>query len=817
MRCRRSIVYLIIGFVGAIATAESVQAQESTGRLRLTRPDSFVGWDHGGSTAGWQLENGRFVAEAPAALLLSGWTFGDFDLQLFWSVGPNGVARVHLPEAPQGAELQLILAAGDQCGRLLLGGEELAAGRDLGIQPHRTNRLRLIRRGNKLEVAINNQRLYEVEFTADKRLGLGIQPQAGNVAVWGIEVEEPCGTPMFNGQDFSGWYTRGDIRRWRYERGEVVLAGRAGDYLRTEKTYANFLWCLEYKMQKGGNSGLGLRTPHEGWPTADGMELQLLDTPYDAQIQDQPMMAVYGHVPPLARADRSEQWNRVVVKAEGYMISAWVNGQLVQHVNTFHHPELRHRPLSGWLGFQDHGAWIRLRKVSVAELPEGLGLPAWYRPQPLPPVAEVLDRLINPERLALPTKLTSQRVFAAVTSPSEPQSQVGQDQAAAEGVDGKPETKPRAPVLLADLAGPGALTGLTHFGGRCRLRLFFDGQSEPALEVTPDDWHTKLPTIGKDRNPLLVCVPFARRLRIEAVDAEPCRFYFDVVYFPSPEGVLTFMDVRTSFPRGWFDSVNAILRWLGSGRYQEFSPYERQTSESLALGPGERKRAVVVEGSGIVRSWKLQAPRRILENNDLWVQIFCDGQKQPAVEAPVRFIFPALTRNYENYVFADQRGLTLFLPMPFSKGWEFYLVNKGGRTLSGLVVTATVDRHGAAATSGEARKLVGRFFPPGTSGELLRLSGEGRLVGMVYEVPPQGDGGIFSVLVDGRPVEGWACDAVDGWTGRTGNFRGLLSGREGPLCWRFFHLTPIDFRESLVITSGSEAVGPRLVFYYSAK
>ncbi|MCS7237345.1 MAG: DUF1080 domain-containing protein [Thermoguttaceae bacterium] len=807
---------ITFAFIGAFAERNAL-AQERMVRLKLTRPDSFVGWDHGGSTTGWQIDNGKFVAEAPAALLLSGWTFGDFDLTLFWSVGPGGAAQLVLPEAPKGDQLHLVLSAGGQCGRLSFADKELAPGRDLGIRANRSNRLHVVRKGKKLEVGINDQRLYEAELPTDKRVGLGIQPQAGKVAFWGVEVAEPAGSPMFNGQDFSGWYTRGDIRRWRYEGGEVVLAGRAGDYLRTEKTYGNFLWCLEFKMQKGGNSGLGLRTPHEGWPTADGMELQLLDTPYDAQIEDQPMMAVYGHVPPLARADRSEQWNRVVVKAEGYMISAWVNGQLVQHVNTFHHPELRHRPLAGWLGFQDHGAWIRLRQVTLAELPEGLGLEAWYQPQPLSPLAEVLDRLINPERLALPTKLTSERVFAAVTAPvgSAPGEKQGGDDSASS--NGSSESGGINSTVLADFAGPAALTGLTHFGGRCRLRLFFDGELQPRLEVTPDDWHIKLPTIGKDRNPLLTCLPFARRLRIEAVDAEPCRFYFDLVRFPSPEGVTTYQDIRTTFPRGWFEAVNAILRWLGSGRYQEFSPYERQVSEPLTLGPGERKKTLTIEGSGVVRSWKLQAPRRVLENNDLWVQIFTDGQKQPSVEAPVRFIFPGVTRNYENYVFADQRGFTLFLPMPFAKGWEMYLVNRGGRTLSGIIASATVDRKGPNAQVGEVGRLVGRFFPAATSGEIIRLSGQGRIVGLVYEVPIQGDGGIFSVLADGRPIDGWACDSVDGWVGRAGNFRALLSGREGPLCWRFFHLSPIQFRESLLVTSGNDLVGPRLVLYYSLK
>lgn len=812
-RMRRTLALTISVLVTGLILAGNTSAW--AWRVKLGRSGSFVGWDYGPSLEGWRLEDEKFVAEAPAPILLSGWTFGEFDLQLLWLLKPGATAAVIFPEVPSGPELRLTLSTDERCGHLVYGDQELASGQNVGIRPNRPYRLRIVRKENKLEVVINNQRLYEVEFPPEKRLGLAVMPQQGEVAFWGFEVEEPRGTPMFNGQDFSGWYTRGDIRRWRYERGEVVLAGRAGDYLRTEKSYGNFVWYLEFQMQKGGNSGLGLRTPHDGWPTADGMELQLLDTPYEAKTQDQPMMAVYGHVPPLGRADRSQQWNQVVVKVEGHVISAWMNGQLVQHVNTFHHPELRHRPLEGWLGFQDHGAWIRVRNVTILELPSGKGLEAWYRPRPLPPVAEVLDRLINPVRLALPTATTSRRYFAAVVP--EPQV-VSQQPEAASGVEGgtSEAQTPASPkeVTLVDIVGPGAVTGITHFGGNAKLRFYFDGETQPRIETTLAEWHTKLPAIGKDRNPFLTCLPFARRLRIEAVDAAPCRFYFDVVQFPGGAEVESFRDVETSFPRGWYDCVNAILRWLGSGRYQEFSPYERINAQPTAIGPGETKKLLAVEGSGIIRSWKLQVPRRVLENNDLWVQIFTDGQKTAAVEAPVRFLFPALTRNYENYVFADQRGLTLFLAMPFVKGWELVVVNKGGRTLNDVAVIATVDRAPLEDVQ-TAWRLRGRFLPAASGGELLRLSGAGRLVGVVYEVPVQGDAGIFSVIVDQRPVDGWACDTLEAVLGRSGNFRGLLSGREGPLCWRFFHLSPLEWRESVVVSGGSDQVGARLVWYYA--
>ena len=54
------------------------------------------------------------------------------------------------------------------------------------------------------------------------------------------------------------------------------------------------------------NSGVGIRTAKAGWPSGDGFELQILDAP---GLTSDSTMAIYRNVEPLARADRSEEWN----------------------------------------------------------------------------------------------------------------------------------------------------------------------------------------------------------------------------------------------------------------------------------------------------------------------------------------------------------------------------------------------------------------------------------------------------------------------------------------------------------------------------
>ncbi len=767
-------------------------------QVPLLQRDSLIGWDYGGSTKGWSITKGRLTGTHPASELLSGWAFGDVELHLRWALDDEGQLVVRLPEVPDGQGLSLLLTDDGRCAQLLDGENQLAPGREIpgGAKQHT---LTLKRTGGRLSVAVDGHWLYEVDVDAARRFGLALAVPSGSAKVWDIRAEEPRGKPMFNGKDFAGWWTRGDITKWKIRGNEVFRTARAGDYLRTEKQYGNFTWSFEYKLQKRGNSGLSIRTPPEGWPTADGMELQLLDRPYDEPTHDQPTMAVYGHVPPLARTDKSEQWNRVVVKVEGYVLSAWLNGQLVQHVNMANHPELKHRPLQGWLGFQDHGNWIRVRNVHILEAPEGKGLQAWYRPQPVTGVTAVLDRLINPERLSLPEPITSGTSYRRFSG------------------------KEASQQVLADLRGPGAVVRIAQVsieGEQPEVAFYFDGEKEPRIACPVGQLQATLPPVGKDANPLLTCLPYKSRLRVVLRGAVSGQVRIDYVRFPSNIPVESFTDVEETFPRGWLPAVTTILRWLSSGRFHEYDGLPRLESTPADLLPGARAEMVTAEGAGIVKALKLRADKQVLDSDDLWLEVTVDGEKQPAIAAPVRYYFPELRYNYNNYTMADQGGLTSFLPIPFGDGIRVALHNRGGRTLRGLSVVLAVEQ----ATEENRKQVAGHMRLRGLfrtarqgSDEIIRQSGRGRWVGLVYQLPESGDSGIAALKVDGRPQSGWSADTLDSFLGTQGDFRKQLSGRQGVLCWRYLLLAPVEFRQSLVLKAGSRSVGDRLILFYLAK
>ena len=229
-------------------------------------------------------------------------------------------------------------------------------------------------------------------------------------------VEEQPEQLLFNGRDLSGWWTPGNLASWRAEHGELVCLNQGGNYLRSEREFGDFELTLEYLAAPGCNSGIGIRTPREGWPSGDGIELQIYDQPGRDKHST---MALYGNVEPLDRADRSNDWNYVRILAEGPRIRAWVNGTLVQDADTSTLPELQHRHRRGWIGFQDHGGAIRFREIRLRELPPAAGASSNVSPDGAarePALAGLLDRIMNTRRLAqsgaLESTLRSGRLVA---------------------------------------------------------------------------------------------------------------------------------------------------------------------------------------------------------------------------------------------------------------------------------------------------------------------------------------------------------------------------------------------------------------------
>jgi hypothetical protein len=380
--------------------------------------------------------------------------------------------------------------------------------------------------------------------------------------------------------------------------------------------------------------------------------------------------------------------------------------------------------------------------------------------------------------------------------------------------------------VLAELAGPGALVEVSHSGGPSRLAFYFDGEVAPRVDCAAADLHLHVPQVGQDQQPLLTYVPFRRSLKIVATAKEMVEYGFDYVVFPAETRLETFEGGESGVARGLLPALSYRNEQLGWGTHREADPLPRKSSPTQTIAAGETKELLRLEGAGVVEWTKLQAPAGVLANDDLWLEVRHGGRPRPAISAPVRYFFPGLSGgNYPNYVVVDRGGFTSMLAMPYRDELSISLVNHGRTPLDSVAVTVSFEPS-AGSSSGETSDKVPPFVLHGVfargdiseSGELMKLTGRGRLVGLVRQwksgLPSFAD----TLVVDGKEREGW--QALDGGPAAGAGdaqveFRRSLTGRYGGLAWRFFWLAPVDFVETLELRpDAGSAAGNRLALVY---
>src|SRR3954468_6721523 len=85
-------------------------------------------------------------------------------------------------------------------------------------------------------------------------------------------------TSLFDGSTLNGWHL---VERkgggYGVTNGVIFCQRGGGGNLFTDKEYTDFVLKLEYKLEPGGNNGVGIRCPDEGDGAYGGMEIQVLD------------------------------------------------------------------------------------------------------------------------------------------------------------------------------------------------------------------------------------------------------------------------------------------------------------------------------------------------------------------------------------------------------------------------------------------------------------------------------------------------------------------------------------------------------------
>lgn len=189
---------------------------------------------------------------------------------------------------------------------------------------------------------------------------------------------------LFDGKTLNGWTlfnkAKNNERGYIVQDGAIVCPLDGGGNLLTEKEFANFVFRFEFKMEPGGNNGIGIRAPLAGDIAYTGMEIQVLDhdhEKYKGRIKPTQFHgSVYDVIPAKTGALKpAGEWNSEEIVANGSKIKVTLNGKVILDADlasvtdpAVHkkHPGLKRN--SGRIGFLGHHSLVEFRNIRIKEL-----------------------------------------------------------------------------------------------------------------------------------------------------------------------------------------------------------------------------------------------------------------------------------------------------------------------------------------------------------------------------------------------------------------------------------------------------------------
>lgn len=132
--------------------------------------------------------------------------------------------------------------------------------------------------------------------------------------VWGTPVK------LFNGKDLTGWKAVGASNQWIVKNG-ILTSPKSGANLISERKFDDFKLHIEFRYQKGSNSGVYLRGRYE---------TQILDNDKNEHPSSVLYSGVYGFIAPSEiNSKKPGEWQTYDITLIGRMITVVANGKTV--------------------------------------------------------------------------------------------------------------------------------------------------------------------------------------------------------------------------------------------------------------------------------------------------------------------------------------------------------------------------------------------------------------------------------------------------------------------------------------------------------
>jgi hypothetical protein len=388
-------------------------------------------------TAHWKVENGELVNDGQGLYLTTDKDYGDFELLVDYKMLPRGDSGVYLRGIPQ-----VQIWDWTQEEKFARGADKGSGGlwnntREPGRFPLKRmdkqfgewNQFAIRMIGERVTVKLNGETVVDdvplENYFANQKAGLStpasndggsaaekrpngfmvdpayatgpIQLQThGSEIHWRnvfireippaeadriLAARDADGFKEYVGADLSNW--QGAVDNYEVKDGCLVCKpGKGGDLL-TKDEFENGVIRIEFKLPKGGNNGIALRTPLGGHSAADGLELQVLDSDgYNVQaaalgkpglLPYQFHGSLYGCVGAKHGYLRpTGEWNFQEIEVDGQKIKVTLNGTKILDVDIdqFDRDQIEKPPKGldrrrGFIGLAGHNDPVQFRSFKV--------------------------------------------------------------------------------------------------------------------------------------------------------------------------------------------------------------------------------------------------------------------------------------------------------------------------------------------------------------------------------------------------------------------------------------------------------------------
>ncbi|MBB4035275.1 hypothetical protein GGR21_001164 [Dysgonomonas hofstadii] len=201
---------------------------------------------------------------------------------------------------------------------------------------------------------------------------------------------------LFDGQTMAGWRNYNDTvmtQSWHVVDGCIQAKGDGDDangYIVTDKQFENFELYWEWKLSKGGNSGMlyhVVERPQFKVPYVTGPEYQLIDEPnFEIALEPWQRLGVdYAmYLPDTAKMKVNPygEWNNSKIVFDNGHVEHWLNGEKILEFEAWTDDWFARKNSGKWenapeyglamkgvMCLQDHGYPASFRNIKVKELP----------------------------------------------------------------------------------------------------------------------------------------------------------------------------------------------------------------------------------------------------------------------------------------------------------------------------------------------------------------------------------------------------------------------------------------------------------------